>query len=45
MVTADGVWVWSSGPAFAIAKLLKKNNLSMDDIGVWEIHEAFAGQV
>ena len=33
------------GPAFAIAKLLKKNNLTMDDIGVWEIHEAFAGQV
>jgi len=33
------------GPAFAIAKILKKNNLTMADIGVWEIHEAFAGQV
>ena len=33
------------GPAFDIAKLLKKNNLTMADIGVWEIHEAFAGQV
>ena len=33
------------GPAFSIAKLLKKNNLRMEDIGVWEFHEAFAGQV
>ncbi|KAB8031740.1 thiolase family protein [Fluviispira multicolorata] len=33
------------GPAYAIPKLLKKNNLSKDDIDVYEIHEAFAGQV
>ncbi len=32
-------------PAFCIAKLLKDNNLTVDDIDVWEIHEAFAGQV
>ena len=34
-----------SGPALTIPILLEKNNLSVDDIGVWEIHEAFASQV
>jgi len=33
------------GPAYVIPKLLKRNNLSKDDIGVFEIHEAFAAQV
>ncbi len=33
------------GPAYAIAKLLKKNNLTIGDVDVWELHEAFAGQV
>ncbi|MFT5635455.1 MAG: acetyl-CoA C-acetyltransferase [Cognaticolwellia sp.] len=33
------------GPIFAIPKLLARNNLSMDDIGLWEINEAFAVQV
>ena len=33
------------GPAYAIAKLLKKNNLTLADIDVVELHEAFAGQV
>ena len=33
------------GPAYAIAKLLEKNNLTLNDIDVFEIHEAFAGQV
>ncbi len=33
------------GPAYSIAEVLKKNNLTIDDIDVWEIHEAFAGQV
>ncbi len=33
------------GPAYAIPKLLKRNNLGKNDIGVYEIHEAFAGQV
>jgi len=33
------------GPAYAIAKLLKSANMTMKDIDVWEIHEAFAGQV
>lgn len=33
------------GPAYAIAKLLEKNKLNLSDIDVFEIHEAFAGQV
>jgi acetyl-CoA acyltransferase len=33
------------GPALTIPKLLARNGLSFDDIGVWEIHEAFATQV
>lgn len=33
------------GPIFAIPELLKRNNLTMDDIGLWEINEAFAVQV
>ena len=32
------------GPAYAIPKLLKKVNLSMDDIDLFEINEAFASQ-
>ena len=33
------------GPAYAIPLLLKRNNLSLSDIDVFEIHEAFAGQI
>ena len=33
------------GPDFAIPKLLKANGLTMDDIGLWELNEAFAVQV
>ena len=33
------------GPAFAMSKLLKKTKLNLKDIDVFEIHEAFAGQV
>lgn len=33
------------GPVFAVPKLLEKNNLKMDDIGLWELNEAFAVQV
>ena len=32
------------GPVPAIRKLLKKHNLTIDDIGVFEINEAFAAQ-
>lgn len=33
------------GPVFAIPQLLKVNGLKMDDIGLWELNEAFAVQV
>jgi len=33
------------GPVFAIPKLLQRTGLSMDDIGLWELNEAFAVQV
>ncbi len=33
------------GPVFAIPKLLKKAGLSVSDIGLWELNEAFAVQV
>lgn len=33
------------GPVFAIPKLLKAHGLKMDDIGLWELNEAFAVQV
>ena len=33
------------GPVFAIPKLLERNGLKMDDIGLWELNEAFACQV
>jgi acetyl-CoA C-acetyltransferase len=32
------------GPVFAVPKLLKANGLKMDDIGIWELNEAFASQ-
>lgn len=32
------------GPVFAIPKLLQRNGLTMDDIGLWELNEAFAVQ-
>ena len=33
------------GPVYAVPKLLKQNNLKMEDIGLWELNEAFAVQV
>jgi acetyl-CoA C-acetyltransferase len=32
-------------PAFAIPRLLARNNLTYDGIALWEIHEAFSAQV
>ena len=32
------------GPVFAIPKLLDRAGLSVDDIGLWELNEAFASQ-
>jgi acetyl-CoA C-acetyltransferase len=33
------------GPVFAIPKLLDRAGLTVDDIGLWEINEAFASQL
>jgi len=33
------------GPAYAVSKLLKRQNMTFDDIDVIEFHEAFAGQI
>ena len=33
------------GPVFAVPKLLKRFGLTVDDIGLWELNEAFAVQV
>ena len=33
------------GPVFAIPKLLARNGLTIDDIDIWELNEAFASQV
>jgi acetyl-CoA C-acetyltransferase len=32
-------------PAYAIPRLLARNGLTYQDIGLWELHEAFAAQV
>jgi acetyl-CoA acetyltransferase len=32
------------GPIYAIPKLLKQTGLKMEDIGLWELNEAFAVQ-
>ena len=33
------------GPVFAIPKLLKQTGVKMDQVGLWELNEAFAVQV
>jgi acetyl-CoA C-acetyltransferase len=33
------------GPVFAVPRLLERNGLKVDDIGLWELNEAFAVQV
>jgi len=32
------------GPVFAVPKLLQRHGLSVGDIGLWELNEAFASQ-
>jgi acetyl-CoA C-acetyltransferase len=33
------------GPVFAVPKLLEQAGLTVDDIGIWELNEAFASQL
>jgi acetyl-CoA C-acetyltransferase len=44
-----GVNIFNEGllmaPAYAIPRLLARNGLTLNDIDLWEIHEAFAAQV
>jgi acetyl-CoA C-acetyltransferase len=32
------------GPVFAVPKLLRQHGLKIDDVGLWELNEAFAVQ-
>ena len=32
------------GPIYAVPKLLKRHGLTVDDIDIWELNEAFASQ-
>ena len=36
---------WASARSIAVPKLLKRFDLTVDDIGLWELNEAFAVQV
>ncbi|KYN26696.1 PREDICTED: trifunctional enzyme subunit beta, mitochondrial isoform X1 [Trachymyrmex cornetzi] len=44
-VSQDPVDQLLLGPLYAIPKILDRAKLTMKDIGVWEIHEAFAGMI
>ncbi|KAG5320650.1 ECHB enzyme, partial [Pseudoatta argentina] len=44
-VSQDPVDQLLLGPLYAIPKILDKSKLTIKDIGVWEIHEAFAGMI
>lgn len=33
------------GPVFAVPKLLKQHGMKVEDVGLWELNEAFAAQV
>jgi acetyl-CoA C-acetyltransferase len=45
----NSIDIWTEGllmaPAYAIPRLLARNDLRYEDIQLWEIHEAFAAQV
>ena len=41
----DNCILFLQGPTYCSEEVLSRNNLSTDDIGVFEIHEAFAGQI
>lgn len=44
-VSQDPVDQLLLGPAYGIPKVLEKAGLQLNDIDVWEIHEAFSGQI
>ena len=44
MVAGCGPEEMGIGPVFAVPKLLKVHGLKIEDIGIWELNEAFASQ-
>jgi acetyl-CoA C-acetyltransferase len=44
MVAGCGPEEMGIGPVFAVPKLLKFHGLKVEDIGIWELNEAFASQ-
>src|SRR5262245_62874692 len=36
------MWIW---PVFSVPKLLRRVGLKVEDVGLWELNEAFAVQV
>lgn len=44
MVAGCGPEEMGIGPVFAVPKLLKAHGLTIDDIDIWELNEAFASQ-
>jgi len=44
MVAGCGPEEMGIGPVFAVPKLLKAHGLKVEDIGIWELNEAFASQ-
>ncbi|XP_060821149.1 trifunctional enzyme subunit beta, mitochondrial [Bombus pascuorum] len=44
-VSQDPVDQLLLGPSYVIPQILQKAKLNVKDVGVWEIHEAFAGQI
>ena len=44
MVAGCGPEEMGIGPVFAVPKLLKAHGLKIEDIGIWELNEAFASQ-
>jgi acetyl-CoA C-acetyltransferase len=45
MVAGCGPEEMGIGPVFAVPKLLQKHGLKVQDIGIWELNEAFSSQV
>jgi acetyl-CoA acyltransferase len=45
VAAVDPGWQLLMGPAFAVPRALERAGLSWNDIGLFEIHEAFAAQV
>jgi CHASE2 domain-containing sensor protein len=45
LMALESLWIPLMAPALAVPRLLARRGLKYQDIGLWEIHEAFAAQV